>query len=204
LMLKDREVRNVMILFGVYWLTYAYNAAYFGVYSQKLGGTYLLVGIANMLNGLSEIPFHLGRGRRWMKKIGCLNSLLVSTAVGVIRWMICAITGNPYVLVFTMMLNGIMLVPTIVDVVEFLYNKAPEHLKTSVAAGLKSPFMVGGQLIAHFGSGLTIAYCTARDLNGIKITYWLVAIISLISLVFVLISNRRGKREAEQMTKGEA
>ena len=193
-LLKDREVRNVMILFGIYWLTYAYNQSYFGIYSQELGGTYLLVGIANMLTGLSEIPFHIGRGRRWMKKIGTLKALMVSTAVGVFRWTLCALTRNPYVLVFTMVLNGIMLVPTIVDVVEFLYRKAPEHLKTSVASGLKSPFMVGGQLIAHFAGGLSIAYWALKNLNGIRITYWLAALISLIGFVYVFISDRRGRK----------
>lgn len=197
-MLKDEEIRTVMIMFGAYWLTYAYNTSYFGVYMQKLGGDYLLVGIANMLNAVAEIPFHIGPGRRWMKRIGVRNALIVCTVTGIIRWTICAITRDPYILTFTMIMNGIMLVPTVIDVVEYLYAKAPEGYKTSVQTALRTPFMQGGQLLAYFGGGLLVGYLSAHGYNGIRITYAVSALVSVAVLIYVLISGEAAQKKKIQ------
>jgi len=153
--LKDRRVRNVMIMFFVYSVASSVNNTYFGNYTQELGGDYAIIGIAHAVLGLSELPFHLGPGKRWLQRIGVERSMLVVLTVGVFRWTVCAITRDPWVLTATMALNGIQLVPVIIGMAQFLYDHAPEDLKVTAQTSLRHSVQVFAVLLADFaGSGL--------------------------------------------------
>ena len=204
-MLKNKRVRNVLILMATYMMCNSFNGTYFGIFMGKLGGDYTHVGIANMIMGLAEVPFHIGPGRRWMQRIGVEKSMLCVMAAGTIRYTIAAFSQNPWVLVWTMAFNGIMLVPTIVGVVEFLYNMAPDHLKTSAQNALKSPFQIGGMLIANLVFGRIAGMLDAAGHEGIRIVYMgLGPICLIVGLIIGIPILRRRTTEDEEEAQAEA
>lgn len=193
-LLRDREIRDVLILFMMYHLGSAFNVTFFGIYLQQLGGNYTMLGIANAILALFELPFHLGPGRRWMRRIGVERSLVVGMLAGTVRWTIAALCQNAWVLVLTMIFNGIMLVPTIVGVVEFLYEKSPEGLKTSAQTGLKSIFQLIGMIGANIGGGWLVGTLDAAGLDGIRIGYMVMAPMFLLTGLVIGLPLLRGAR----------
>ena len=199
-LLKNPRLRNVLILYGVSMMCSGFGNTYYGVYMDELGGNYLMVGIANMILGLSEIPFHIGPGARWLKRIGVEKSMLVVTAVGFVRWIIVAMTRNPWLLVLTKGFNGIMLVPTIVGIVEMVYQEAPDDLKATASQALRTPFQVGGQLLANFGGSSVVSALNNAGLSGMRIGYAILSPITAVAGILVggaiFRRERREKKEA--------
>ena len=197
--LKDRQVRNVMIMFFVYSLSSSVNNTYFGNYAQELGGDYAIIGIAHAVLGLSELPFHLGPGKRWLQKIGVERSLLVVLAVGTFRWTVCSLTNDPWVLTATMALNGIQLVPVIIGMAQFLYDHAPEDLKVTAQTTLRHSVQVIAVLVADFaGSGLHHLF-ELLGKHPIKGLYACMIPLNILGIIMGLTSIRKGN-SAEQNT----
>lgn len=194
-LLKMRKFRNVLLLLLVFSMGTAFNSTYYGIYMTQMGGSYAYVGVANMLLGLSEIPFHVGRGRKWLQKIGIERSMLLVMAVGTVRWIIAGVCHNPIVLVLTMGFNGVMLVPTIVGMVEFLYDNAPEGLKVSAQTSLKTSFQFGGQLIANIVGGALVGMLDAMGVPGIRTVFLILSPVFMIAGILVYFSIRKGERE---------
>ena len=198
--LKDRQVRNVLIMFFIYSLAGTTNNTYFGNYNQELGGTLTMIGIAHAILGFSEFPFHLGPGKRWLQKIGVERSMVMVLLVGTFRWTICALTNNATVLMWTMVLNGAMLVPVIIGLSRFLFDHAPEGLKVTAQTSLRSTVSVIAMLISDFGGSAVFHLFERSGLNPYKGMYWLMVPLSFIGAMIGLSSVR--KRESEE--KAEA
>ncbi len=198
--LKDRQVRNVLIMFFIYSLAGTTNNTYFGNYNQELGGTLTMIGIAHAILGFSEFPFHLGPGKRWLQKIGVERSMVMVLLVGTFRWTICALTNNATVLMWTMALNGAMLVPVIIGLSRFLFDHAPEGLKVTAQTSLRSTVSVIAMLISDFGGSAVFHLFERSGLNPYKGMYWLMVPLSFIGAMIGLSSVR--KRESEE--KAEA
>ena len=193
--LKDRQVRNVMIMFFIYSLAGTTNNTYFGNYSQSLGGTLTMIGIAHAILGFSEFPFHLGPGKRWLERIGLERSMVMVLLVGTFRWTVCALTNNATVLMWTMVLNGAMLVPIIIGMSKFLFEHAPEGLKVSAQTSLRSTVSVIAMLLADFGGSAIFHFIEKSGLNPYKGMYALMVPLSFAGAMIGLFSLR--KREAE-------
>ena len=198
--LKDRQVRNVLIMFFIYSLAGPTNNTYFGNYNQELGGTLTMIGIAHAILGFSEFPFHLGPGKRWLQKIGVERSMVMVLLVGTFRWTICALTNNATVLMWTMVLNGAMLVPVIIGLSRFLFDHAPEGLKVTAQTSLRSTVSVIAMLISDFGGSAVFHLFERSGLNPYKGMYWLMVPLSFIGAMIGLSSVR--KRESQE--KAEA
>ena len=197
--LKDRQVRNVLIMFFIYSLAGTTNNTYFGNYNKELGGTLTMIGIAHAILGFSEFPFHLGPGKRWLQKIGVERSMVMVLLVGTFRWTICALTNNATVLMWTMALNGAMLVPVIIGLSRFLFDHAPEGLKVTAQTSLRSTVSVIAMLISDFGGSAVFHLFERSGLNPYKGMYWLMVPLSFIGAMIGLSSVR--KRESEEKTE---
>lgn len=194
-LLKKRKIRNVLILFFIYSLSSSMNNNFFSLYARSLGGDLKLMGFANAILGFSELPFHLGPGKRWLKRLGVEKSQLVVLAVGVFRWIICAITKNATVLMWTMVLNGIMLVPSAIGMAEFLYDEAPEGLKVTAQTSLRSSVSVAAMLVADFGGSLLIKMFTHGDVVSYGNIYLILVPISIAGLIIGWTSIKKGEKE---------
>lgn len=189
-LLKDPHILSVMLLLMAYAMGSAFNSTYFGIFMVELGGDYRLVGISHMLLALSELPFHLGPGRKFLKKIGVERSLQLGISVGVIRWIVVGTCRSPAVLCLSMLFNGIMLVPTIVGLVEYINQVAPPHLRASAQSGLRATFQVVGQLSATILGGLLVGLFDRMGLTGIRYLYLALSPISLLFVLFSVISTK--------------
>ena len=196
--LKDRQVRNVLIMFFVYSLAGTTNNTYFGNYALSLGGTLTMIGIAHAILGFSEFPFHLGPGKRWLERIGLERSMVMVLLVGTFRWTICALTDNATVLMWTMALNGVMLVPIIIGMSKFLFEHAPEGLKVSAQTSLRSTVSVIAMLVADFGGSAIFHLFETLGFNPYKGMYMLMIPLSFTGAMIGLSSLK--KREAEEAT----
>ena len=192
ILLKNKKIRNVLILSSIYTLTNTFNGTYYAMYMTELGGAYFLIGVGHMIMGLSEIPFHVGPGSRWLKKLGIEKSMVIVMLVGTVRWLVAAVCKSPIILVITMAFNGIMLVPTIVGLIEFLYDEAPDDLKTTAQTALKSPFQLAGQLIGNFAGAALVGRI------GIRSVYLLCAPICLLAGLYVGIPLLIGDLKAKK------
>lgn len=193
--LKERKVRNVMMMYFMYSFATSLNNMYFGLYTRQLGGTMTMVGLGSMILGFSELPFHLGPGKRWLERIGLEKSMLVVITAGIIRWTICATTKNPWIMVFTMGLNGIMLVPVTIGLVQFLYDNAPEDLKTTAQTSLHSSVSVAAMLAADFGGSLIHTLLERAGLDPIKYQYTLLIPLFVAVLAVGASSMKKGEKE---------
>ena len=193
--LKNRKVRNVMLMFFIYSLGTSLNNMYFGLYTRQLGGTMTMVGLGSMILGFSELPFHLGPGKRWLERIGLEKSMLVVISVGIIRWLICSLTNNPWIMVFTMGLNGIMLVPVTIGLVKFLYDNAPDDLKVTAQTSLRSFISVAAMLAADFGGSLMHMLFEKIGIDPIKYQYVALVPLFIIVLIIGISSMKKGSDE---------
>ena len=193
--LKDRQVRNVLIMFFIYSLAGTTNNTYFGNYTQSLGGTLTMIGIAHAILGFSEFPFHLGPGKRWLEKIGVEKSMVMVLLVGTVRWTICAMTNNATVLMWTMALNGAMLVPIIIGMSRFLFEHAPEGLKVTAQTSLRYTVSVIAMLLSDFGGSLIFHLFEKLSLNPYKGMYAIMIPLSFVGAMIGFISAKR--RESE-------
>lgn len=194
-LLKSRKIRNALIMFFVYNISATVNLTYFANYVRELGGSLEMVGIANAILGFSELPFHLGPGKRWLQRIGVEKSMLVVLAVGVFRWTVCALTKDPTVLMWTMILNGIQLVPVIIGVAEFLYDQAPEGLKVTAQTSLRSSASVAAMLAADFGGSAMFHLFEKMGQDPYRNIYLSLIPLCVIGILAGLISLRRSGDE---------
>ena len=195
-LLKNRKIRNVLIMFFIYTICSTINLTYFGNYVKELGGSLEMVGIANAILGFSELPFHLGPGKRWLQRIGVEKSMLVVLGVGLFRWTVCALTGNPTVLMWTMILNGIQLVPVIIGVAEYLYDQAPEGLKVTAQTSLRSSVSVAAMLFADFGGSAMFNLFEKLGKDPYMCIYLSLLPLSVIGIIAGLVSLRKSEKEA--------
>ena len=172
LLLKSTDLRSVLILFAIFMLGTSFNSTFFGIHlTRHLGGNYFMIGIGNALLAASEFPFHIGPGRRWMKRLGIKRCMVAVMLVGAFRWLIAAVCSNPWIFTGTMALNGVMLVPVIVELVEYLHAIAPDGLQTSVQTVLKAGFSMIGVLAANIILGQFVQFLNDRGVNGIRYGY---------------------------------
>ena len=159
-----------------------------------------MVGIAYSILGFSEIPFHVGPGKRWLQKLGVERSLLMVLAVGLFRWTVCAMTNNATVLMWTMILNGIQLVPVIIGMAQFLYDHAPEGLKVTAQTSLRSTVSVAAMLVADFGGSAMYHIFEKKGINGYKGMYYLMVPMCIIGMICGIVSIRKGQAVGETIS----
>ena len=184
-LLKDPSILRVLIMYLFYMLCNSFSHTYFGIYMTQLGGDYAWVGIGNMILAVSEFPFYFGPGRKFFLKLGVEKSQLFVLCLGAIRWIIVGFCNSPLVLTLTMLFNGVMLVPNATQVVEFLSEKAPDHLKSSVQTALRTPFSTAGNLIASFGGGALVGLFNKMGLDGVRYAFLCCAPVTLIAVLLI-------------------
>ena len=200
-LLKDKAVLRVLIMYLFYMLCNSFSHAYFGIYMTELGGNYAWVGIGNMILAVSEFPFYFGPGRKFFLKLGVEKAQLFVLCLGVIRWLIVGSCHSPLVLVLTMLFNGVMLVPNATQVVEFLNEKAPDNMRSSVQTALRTPFSTAGNLIASFGGGALVGLFNSLGMDGVRMAYLCCAPITLIAVLCIAPSVLKSAKAAKEAEK---
>ena len=196
--LKDKEILLILLLTCVQYTTMAYGHTFLGPYMLALGGNSALIGLANTVQALTEIPFHIKWGRNLMKKIGIHRLLIISAIIGACRWALTAMSHSPALLVVANGFEGLMLVPLIVGVVEYINSRVDRKLKATAQTALTLFSVVIARTVGNIGGGALIDVFNAAGLNGMRMTFWVLVPISLIAIVAIgipLLAMQRKSRE---------
>ncbi|MBR4798215.1 MAG: hypothetical protein IK049_03040, partial [Oscillospiraceae bacterium] len=137
--------------------------------------------------------------KRWLERIGLERSMVMVLLVGTFRWTVCALTNNATVLMWTMVLNGVMLVPVIIGLSKFLFEHAPEGLKVTAQTSLRSTVSVIAMLISDFGGSAIFHLFEKLNMNPYKGMYTLMIPLSFAGAIIGLTSLKR--REATEETE---
>jgi len=197
--LRDKEILLVLLLTCVQYTTMAYGHTFLGPYMLALGGNSALIGLANTVQALTEIPFHIKWGRNLMRKIGIHRMLVISTILGAMRWTLTALSRSPVLLVIANGFEGLMLVPLIVGVVEYINSRVEKKLKATAQTALTLFSVVIARTVGNIGGGALIDVFDTMGLNGMRMTYWVLVPISLIAVLAIgiplLAMGRKNKTE---------
>jgi len=191
--LKDKAVRNMMIIYFINMFSTSINGAYFGNHLRELGGSYSLIGIAHAVLGLSEMPFYFGPGKRFLERIGVERSMALMLAAGSVRWTICALADDPRVLAMSMAINGIQLVPVAIHLNQYLYDHAPADLKATAQSTLRHTVSLMAILAADFSGSAMHRVFESTSIHPIKGLYMCLIPLNIFGLIRGMMSIRSRK-----------
>ena len=203
--LKDKEMLLLFMLVLVQYIALSYGHTFLGPYMLSLGGNSAMIGIANTVQALTEIPFHIKWGRSIMNRFGVHKCLIFSALVGAFRWLLTAVSRSPVLLIVANGLEGVMLVPMIVMVVEFINERMPKRLKATGQTTLTLFTTVFARVIGNIGGGALVDLFNQTGLRGMSLTFGLLVPFSILS-VFVFgipLLRAKQKREALEQTAPE-
>ena len=196
--LRDKEILLLLLLVLVQYIALSFGHTFLGPYMLSLGGNDAMIGIANMVQALTEIPFHIRWGRKLMKKFGVHKCLIFSAFVGALRWFLTAISRSPLLLIIATGLEGVMLVPMIVLVVEFINERMPKRLKATGQTAITLFSVVLPRTIGNIGGGALVGLFNKMGYQGTSLSYGLLVPLSLLSVFALGIPLLRAKKKREQ------
>lgn len=161
------------LMHGPMWL--------FPLFVRSRGGDMNTIRGMWILMLLVEIPLVLATGSG-LKRIGARGLLAVGVAVGGLRWLLCALIANPYLLFAVQALHGITVVGLILGSPIYLDAVAPERLR-STAQSVFSMVSVGiagivsnaaaGWLVDRGGTDLLYLVCGLGSLALGALAPWI-------------------------------
>jgi MFS family permease len=105
---------------------------------------------------------------------------------------------SPALLVIANGFEGLMLVPLIVGVVEYINSRVDKKLKATAQTALTLFSVVIARTVGNIGGGALIDVFNAAGLNGMRMTFWVLVPISLIAAIAIgipLLAMQRKSRE---------
>jgi len=129
----------------------AYNA-FFSLHLQDMGGSLYLVGLANVLSALSELPV-LFFSARLIRRLGAGGALLLGYGAYTVRWCALALARIPLVALITQTLHGVSWGATTVGSVAYMQSHSPKGLEATGQSVLGSATSGLGAAVGALGSG---------------------------------------------------
>ena len=201
--LRDREIFLMLLLVMVQYITMAFGHTFCGPYMLFLGGNSTLIGLANTVQALGEIPFHIRWGRKLMQRVGIHRMLIYATLAGALRWAISSICTSPALFIIVTGLEGFMLVPLIVGVVEFINARVPGRLKATGQTALTLFSVVFARTIGNIGGGALVDLFDGMGYPGMRVAYMILVPLSLAAAFGIGIPLLRCAQRQAQMTTQE-
>ena len=206
--LRDKEILLVLLLCLVQYIALSFGHTFCGPYMLSLGGNSTWIGAANMVQAVGEIPFHLKWGRRLIDRIGIHRILIAATVFGALRWAITAVCKSPLLFAIVTGMEGFMLVPMIVGVVEFVNGRVPHRLKATAQTAITLSSSVLSRTIGNIGGGALVDLFNSMGYNGMSLTYGLLVPLSLIAAAAIgiplLHCAKKSAANSQTTCKGES
>lgn len=202
--LRDKEVFLILLLVMVQYTTMAFGHTFCGPYMLSLGGNSALIGLANTVQALGEVPFHIRWGRRLMQRVGIHRMLIYATLAGALRWGVSAVCTSPALFIVVTGLEGVMLVPLIVGVVEFINARVPARLKATGQTALTLFSVVFARTIGNIGGGALVDLFDGMGYPGMRVAYMILVPLSLAAAFGIGIPLLHcAKRQAQETIREE-
>ena len=200
-------VMSMLLLCLVQYIALSFGHTFCGPYMLSLGGNSTWIGAANMVQAVGEIPFHLKWGRRLIDRIGIHRILIAATVFGALRWAITAVCKSPLLFAIVTGMEGFMLVPMIVGVVEFVNGRVPHRLKATAQTAITLSSSVLSRTIGNIGGGALVDLFNSMGYNGMSLTYGLLVPLSLIAAAAIgiplLHCAKKSAANSQTTCKGE-
>ena len=155
-------------------MTLGYYYSFYSIYFKQSGGDNSLLGWSMFLAGISEIPFLLFADKI-TKKMGIINTLIVSSLITSLRWFFVYISNSPKQLLLTSCLHGFTFIVFTYCLAVFINENVPRELKASGQALNGLINMGAARIVGNILGGVL------SDVFGIKQMFFYISIIAIIA-----------------------
>ncbi len=153
-LLKDGELRGLLIFITLLQVTMGYFYSFFSVHFTSLpGGTSALLGWCYLVSALSEVPFLL-LADKLFDKLGAGKLMCISALALTVRWIILGTITNVMWVVASQVLHGWGFIVMTVSMSKYVSATVPEELR---ARGQMLLAVVGfgvARVVGSLGGGL--------------------------------------------------
>lgn len=157
--------------------------SFYSIHLQTLGGAATLVGYANALSALSELPV-LRYSQKLLRWLGAWGSMVLGGLTYAVRWALVGIAGQPLGVLLTQALHGPSFGAFLVGSVAYADERAPVGLNATAQALLTAAsFGLGAALGAGLGGW-------AFDALGAGSFFFAAAATNLAGLLFLVAARR--------------
>jgi PPP family 3-phenylpropionic acid transporter len=166
--------------------------SFYSIHLQMLGGAATLVGYANALSALSELPV-LRYSQKLLRWIGAWGSMMLGGLTYAVRWALVGIAGQPLAVLLTQAMHGLSFGAFLVGSVAYADERAPAGLNATAQALLTAAsFGLGAALGAGAGGW-------AFDALGATGFFLTAAATNLVGLLFLIAARRSESRQSSIM-----
>lgn len=142
-------------------ITLGFYYSFFSIYFQQLGASRPMLGWANFVSGISEVPFLLF-AHVILKKVKTHNALIFAGSAAALRWLLLGSVTNTYLILLLQAMHGMIFIVISVSLATYINESVPKELKASGQA-LNGLFGMG---VARMIGSLLGGYLS--DVFGIK------------------------------------
>lgn len=188
---KTKMIYFVLVLIFIAQFGLGYNGNFFSVYIVNLGYSQFIVGLVHCTAALSEIPV-LMLADKWIKKLGYMNTFLMSAFCVVIRLLLSG-SGNLAVMLLSTMLQGLTYILLYYTAVKFI-KEYSFHNKISQGQSVLTVVQVGiASVLGNVLGGIM------SDAFGIKNTYYIIAAVTFAAtVIFAAVYKAYAKGHPEE------
>ncbi|MGQ0601381.1 MAG: MFS transporter [Anaerolineales bacterium] len=127
--------------------------SFFSLHLQTLGATAGLIGLANALTSISEVPVLLF-SRRFLARLGAWGSVMLGAATYGIRWLLLALVIDPVAATVIQILHGASFGLYLIGGVAFVDERTPAGLRATAQAMFSAALNGLGAALGSAAGGL--------------------------------------------------
>ena len=174
LALKDKKLRALLLFMLPAQIAMGVYYGFFSLYFMELqGASRFLLGAANLIAALAEIPYLLFSDRLF-EKFGAGRVMMVSTAAMCLRFLLMGVFANRWIALFGQLLNGCGYIAIGVSMAKHLAKYLPEENAAGAQALISMMFYGAARLVGSLAGGfisermgMAAAFLTVSALCGI-------------------------------------
>lgn len=184
-------IKKFLVFLMVTFLIFGPNLAnnfYFGLFVDKLGGSYTGIGIAFLIAVLSEIPFMRLSGKL-IAKWGLLPVATMAGTISMIRWIFYFMEPNLTLVYASAMIQGLSLGLFIPAGLQYIRDITPKHI-TATAVTIYSA--IGNGLGNWFSTFLGGVIYDKLSIFGVYLFFAVLTFMGVVLNLWLLKSEKRG------------
>lgn len=157
------------------------NNVYFGLFIDRIGGSYSGIGFAFLIAVFSEIPF-MRISERWIAKLGLLPVVMLAGIVSGIRWIFYFFEPNLMLVYLSTAIQGFSIGLFIPAGLQYIRNITPKHITvtaitiySAIGNGLGNWFSTffGGMIYDKYSVFSVYLFFAFLAVLGVLINLWL-------------------------------
>lgn len=187
LMLRNKPFMLLMALNLVVQTTLGYYYSFFPIYFKQLGAGSTILGWSALISSVSEVPFLLFADRI-LKKVGVRKTLVASSVLMAIRWLLMFCITDPYLMLAVQLLHGTNFIVFSFSLAVYINDKMPKELKASGQAMSGIVTFGLSRILGSIFGGLFSDSLGLRRMFGIN-----AAVVAVSALLFGLIFYRNAR-----------